>query len=162
MNCTIYIKVSHCGISLTKCQEGLHPFSSPCEKGTVCTARLYYLALLSKGSKPTEGLFPSILLQRYMDCIPDNPPSATLTPPWELIKLCILYLALLFCSISFCFLSVLQFLQFQRIPKGLLILCCQRGRDGKGKGDSPSLFCVFGSFCHSTKGTALLFLTEKA
>ena len=31
----------------------------------------------------------------------------------------------------------------------------------KGKENPPSLFCVFGSFCHITKETALLFLTEK-
>ena len=42
-----------------------------------------------------------------------------------------------------------------------LSFICERGKDRKGKGNSPSLFCVFGSVCHSTKGTALLFQEEK-
>ena len=42
----------------------------------------------------------------------------------------------------FCFLSILQLLQFQRIPERLFQFCCQRGRDGKGKGN-PLPFSVF-------------------
>ena len=64
------------------------------------------------------------------------------------ICLCFSVLSLFvsYLSCSFCNSSVYQ--------KVCFIRSCQRGRDGKGKGDPPSLFCVFGSFCHSTKGTS--------
>ena len=64
------------------------------------------------------------------------------------ICLCFSVLSLFvsYLSCSFCNSSVYQ--------KVCFIRSCQRGRDGKGKGNPPSLFCVFGSFCHITKRTS--------
>ena len=90
-----------------------------------------------------------------MDCIPDNPlvsyaDTALGAYPISANFIClcfsVLSLFVSYLSCSFCNSSVYQ--------KVCFIRSCQRGRDGKGKGNPPSLFCVFGSFCHSTKGTS--------
>ena len=64
--------------------------------------------------------------------------------------------------LAFCFLSILQLLETLRIPKRFYPLYLSKGLGLKREGENPpSLFCVFGSFCHITKGTSLLFLLEK-
>ena len=57
-------------------------------------------------------------------------------------------------TIFFCFLSVLQLLQTLRITKRFYLLPLSKGLGSKREGEPPSLFCVFGSFCHITKGTS--------
>ena len=63
--------------------------------------------------------------------------------PGSWSNLCILYLALLYCSISFCFLTILQLLQIQRIPNSLLPLPLSKGKGWKREGESPFPFLCF-------------------
>ena len=67
------------------------------------------------------------------------------SPQGELINFCTLYLSLLYCSIFFCFPSILQLLQSQRIPNSLL----------------PLPFLCFWLLLSHHKSSFFLFHTEK-
>ena len=65
----------------------------------------------------------------------------------------VLYPFISYLSYSFCKPSVYQIACFTRT--------WQRDWVRKGKGNSPSLFCLFDSFCNVTKGTAFSFSLEE-
>ena len=134
----------------------------------------HYLAPLSRGAvgiADCEGLFPSILLQREMEWIPDNPPVAFSDfapgvayqlPIRELIK----SLHTLFGSAFLFYILLFPICLAVSVSpvhsKKFALPHLSKGMAAKREGESPVPFLSFGSFCHITKGTALLFLTVKA
>ena len=72
------------------------------------------------------------------------------------------------CSICLCF-TILSYL-FPIYPAAAAIpahtgkvvpILLSKGKGWKREGESPSLFCVFGSFCHITKGASFFSLRKK-